>query len=83
MTALEKSIYSEITEKLKNAPKNVLERVLGYVDGILENKNDENSASLKMLVNEDYADYKSGKTSILSIEEAEKDIEKFISENEN
>ena len=38
MTTIEKTIYQEITEKLKDAPKNILERVLGYVDGILEDK---------------------------------------------
>jgi len=30
------STYQLINEKLKNAPQSVLERVLGYVDAILE-----------------------------------------------
>lgn len=36
MNALEKSIYQEINEKLKDAPKEILDRVLGYIEGILE-----------------------------------------------
>jgi len=39
MTILGKSIYQEIAEKLETAPKDILENVLGYVDGILDNKN--------------------------------------------
>lgn len=83
MTALEKSIYQEITEKLKDAPKNILERVLGYVDGILENKLDANFNDLKAQVQEDYANYKSGKSELLDIDDVEKEIKDFISENEN
>lgn len=40
MTAAEKSLYMEIAEKLKTAPKTVLERVLGYVDGVLDDHSD-------------------------------------------
>lgn len=83
MTALEESIYKEIQHKLKTAPKEILQQVLGYVDGILERKTDNNFDDLKMLVNEDYAVYKSGKSNLISIDEAEKDIDNFISENEN
>lgn len=83
MTALEKSIYQEITRKLKDAPKNILERVLGYVDGVLENKSDVNFNDLKTQVQEDYANYKSGKSELLYIDDAEKEIENYISENEN
>lgn len=36
MDATSKNIYQEISEKLKKAPKDILERVLGYVDGVLE-----------------------------------------------
>lgn len=36
------NIYHEISEKLKSAPKNVLERVLGYVDGLLDESADGN-----------------------------------------
>lgn len=36
MNALEKSIYQEINEKLKDAPKEILDRVLVYIEGILE-----------------------------------------------
>lgn len=39
MTSIEKSIYLEITKKLKTASKDVLERVLGYVDGVLDGGN--------------------------------------------
>ena len=42
MRALEQSIYQEITEKLKVAPKDILERVLGYVDGIMDNEKPHN-----------------------------------------
>ena len=83
MTTLEKSIYQEITEKLKDAPKSVLERVLGYVDGVLDNKSDAGFNELKALVEEDYANYKSGKSELLDIDDVEKEIENFISENEN
>ncbi|WP_312078605.1 hypothetical protein [Chryseobacterium sp.] len=83
MTTLEQSLYQEITDKLKDAPKNVLQRVLGYVDGVLEIKDEKNFQDLKMQVHEDYAEYKSGKTNVLSIGEAESDIENSISENEN
>ncbi|WP_312768911.1 hypothetical protein [Epilithonimonas sp.] len=83
MTALEKSIYQEITEKLKDAPKSILERVLGYVDGVLENKLDANFNDLKAQVKEDYANYKSGKSELLDIDDVEREIENFISENEN
>lgn len=83
MTTREQSIYQEIKEKLKDAPKSILERVLGYVDGISEVKNDKQFQELKMHVHEDYAEYKSGKTKLLSIEETENDIENSISENEN
>jgi len=83
MTALEKSIYQEITEKLKYAPKSILERVLGYVDGVLENKTNANFNDLKAQIQEDYANYKSGKSELLDIDAAEKEIENFISENEN
>lgn len=38
MGVLEQSIYQEITEKLKVAPKDILERVLGYVDGIMDSE---------------------------------------------
>lgn len=31
-----------ITEKLKNEPEEILKQVLGYLDGILENKKDKN-----------------------------------------
>ena len=83
MTALEKSIYQEITEKLKDAPKSILERVLGYVDGVLENKFDSNFNDLTAQVQEDYANYKSGKSELLDIDDVEKEIKDFISENEN
>lgn len=83
MTALEKSIYQEIKDKLQDAPKSVLERVLGYVDGVLENKSDVNFNDLKARVQEDYANYKSGKLELLDIDDVEKEIENFISENEN
>jgi hypothetical protein len=83
MTALEKSIYQEITEKLQGAPKSVLERVLGYVDGVLENKSDVNFNDLKAQVQEDYASYKAGKSELLDINDVENEIENFISENEN
>lgn len=79
MTTLEQSIYQEITEKLKDAPKNILERVLDYVDEISEVKNEDQFNKLKNQVNEDYAEYKSGKTNLLSVEEAENDIENSIS----
>lgn len=83
MTNTEQSIYQEITDKLKNAPKNVLQRVLGYVDGVLESKDEKNFQDLKMQVHEDYGEYKSGKTNLLSIDEAESDIENSISDHEN
>ncbi|MFY1047394.1 hypothetical protein [Chryseobacterium sp. GP-SGM7] len=83
MTTLEESIYQEITKKLKDAPKNILERVLGYIDGISEIKNADQLNKLKIQVNEDYADYKSGKTKLFTIEEAENNVENSISENEN
>lgn len=83
MTALEKSIYQEITEKLKDAPKSILERVLGYVDGVLENKFDSNFNDLTAQVQEDYTNYKSGKSELLDIDDVEKEIKDFISENEN
>lgn len=83
MTTLEKSIYQEITEKLKDAPKYILERVLGYVDGVLEIKDEKNFQDLKMQVHEDYTEYKSGKTNLLSIDEAQSDIENSISNHEN
>ncbi len=31
-----------ITEKLKNEPEEILKQVLGYLDGILENKKEKN-----------------------------------------
>jgi len=42
MDATSKNIYQEISDKLKTAPKSILERVLGYLDGILED-NEQNS----------------------------------------
>lgn len=36
------NIYQEISEKLKLAPKSVLERVLGYVDGLMNESTDRN-----------------------------------------
>lgn len=42
MKAVEQSIYQEITEKLKTAPKDILERVLGYLDGVLEREQHSN-----------------------------------------
>ncbi len=83
MTALEKFIYQEITEKLKDAPKSILERVLGYVDRVLENKSDVNFNDLKTQVQEDYANYKAGKSELLDLDDAEKEMENYISENEN
>lgn len=83
MTTTEHFIYQEIKDKLKDAPKNVLQRVLGYVDGVLEIKNEKNFQDLKMHVHEDYTEYKSGKTNLLSIDEAESDIENSISDREN
>lgn len=35
-------IYQEISKKLKSAPKSVLERVLGYVDGLMDESTDRN-----------------------------------------
>ena len=83
MTTTEQFIYQEIKDKLKDAPKNVLQRVLGYVDGVLEIKNEKNFQDLKMQVHEDYTEYKSGKTNLLSIDEVESDIENSISDREN
>ncbi|MFC4685669.1 hypothetical protein ACFO4P_01840 [Epilithonimonas pallida] len=83
MTALEKSIYQEITEKLKGAPKSILEQVLGYVDSVLENKTNANFNDLNGQIQEDYANYKSGKSELLDIDDVEKEIKNFISENEN
>ncbi|WP_262151938.1 hypothetical protein [Chryseobacterium foetidum] len=79
MTTLEQSIYQEIKEKLKDAPKNILERVLGYVDGVLEMEDKENLQDLKMQVHEDYANYKTGKSALIDLDQAEKDIENSIS----
>ncbi|KQS91484.1 hypothetical protein [Chryseobacterium sp. Leaf394] len=79
MTTIEQSIYQEIKEKLKDAPKNVLERVLGYVDGVLEMGDEENFQDLKMQVHEDYASYKTGKSPLIDVDEAEKAIENSIS----
>ena len=83
MTTLEQSIYREITEKLRNAPKDILESVLGYVDGVLEIRSENNFQDFKMQVHEDYADYKSQKSTLIDIDVAEKDIENSISKNEN
>lgn len=83
MTTLEQSIYQEIKEKLKDAPKNVLERVLGYVDDVLEMGDEENFQDLKMKVHEDYASYKAGKSTLIDVDEAEKNIENSISKNED
>lgn len=62
MTTLEQSIYQEITEKLKDAPKNVLERVLGYVDGVLETKEfqltEEQKKSLMKIKKRPYSEHK-------------------------
>lgn len=62
MSTLEQSIYLEITEKLKDAPQDILERVLGYVDGILEKNRfqltDEQKKSLTEIKNRPYSEHK-------------------------
>ncbi|MFC7348929.1 hypothetical protein ACFQO9_19600 [Chryseobacterium zhengzhouense] len=83
MTTTEQSIYKEITDKLKDAPKNVLERVLGYVDGVLDIKDNQYLHELKMQIREDYTEYRSGKSALIDIEEAEKNIENSISRDED
>lgn len=42
-----------------------------------------NFEEIKTSVHEDYIDYKSGKSKILSIDEVEDEMNKIISENEN
>jgi len=49
----------------------------------LENKSDANFNDLKAQVQEDYANYKAGKSELLDIDDAEKEMENYISENEN
>lgn len=39
MNISNQTLHQEITDKLKNAPKEVLEVVLSYLSGISENKN--------------------------------------------
>lgn len=39
MNISNQTLHQEITDKLKNAPKEVLEVVLSYLNGISENKN--------------------------------------------
>jgi|GEM_PF-540713 len=42
MDATSKTIYQEITTKLQTAPKSILERVLGYMDRLLEENSESN-----------------------------------------
>jgi hypothetical protein len=57
---MESATLKSITEILKNAPENILERVLGYIEGIVENeKNDfklseEQKESLKKIKERSY-----------------------------
>lgn len=62
MTALEESIYKEIQHKLKTAPKEILQQVLGYVDGVLETKEfqltEEQKKSLMKIKKRPYSEHK-------------------------
>lgn len=53
----------DINELLKNAPENILERVLGYIEGILEDKNtsfelsEEQIESLQKIKERSYSEH--------------------------
>jgi len=58
------TLHKEITDKLKNAPKEVLELVLSYLNGVSENKNtsnfelsDDQKESLLKIKKRDYSEH--------------------------
>lgn len=83
MNTFEQSIHQEITKKLKDAPKDILEKVLSYVNNVLDKNSPATEHHLTSIVREDYSNYKTGKTELLDINDVEKELDQLFSNDEN